>query len=495
MSKDFSPHTVTSDSEGFAPVKEQPSVGASDLYQEWPLGPELEFSEWDQEEEPSKRQGGKLGPITNALLWIEPFWIALLSPLLLLPGQFVSELLHPVLIAALFLFWPVRLLIQHRITPRTPLDTLLALLLLLVPVGIWISPDKNASWIAVGYLLLGVCIYVAIVNWSVTKRHPWLVGLGLCLLGISLAIVGPQILANAPTKLFENPNLQASVNQAREQGLETVNPNILAGGLVFVLPILFALTLQTNLMGGTGDALRDRVTNIVFTIVCGALVLAVGYVLILTQSRGAYIAAALSAWLVLWLRWPRAWFLWIVLIISGIGSISWFGLDNLLGQSKFDHSINSYEGRTEIWIRTIEGLFDYPLTGIGIGTFEETALRLYPFSIYTDKSVPHAHNMLLQIGADLGVFGLAAMVGLLVAVVLMFSQTIQAYRHSRSGVNVAFAIGGIGAIVAMLTHGIFDAALWGTKLSALPWMLYGLAVVLPKTEERKTRRRRRKRSS
>lgn len=494
MSQDFSPHTVTSDTEGFASTKEQPSISASDVYQEWPLGPELEFPEWDQEEQPSKRQAGKLGSVANALLWIEPFWIALLSPLLLLPGQFVSELLHPIIVAGLFLFWPARLLFQHRITPRTPFDILLTLLLLLVPIGIWISPDKNTSWIAAGYLLLGVCIYVAIVNWPITKRYPWLVGLGLCFLGISLAVVGPQILANAPTKLFENPTLQASVNQAREQGLETVNPNILAGGLVFVLPILFALTLQTNLMGGTDDALRDRITSIVLTIVCGAVALAVGYVLILTQSRGAYIAAALSSWLVLWLRWPRAWLLWVVLIISGISGIAWFGLDNLLGQSKFDHSINSYQGRTEIWIRTIESLFDYPFTGIGIGTFGETALRLYPFSIYTDKSAPHAHNMLLQVGADLGLIGLAALIGLLVAVVIMFSQTIQAYRHSRSGINVAFAIGGIGTIVAMLTHGMFDAALWGTKLSALPWMLYGLAVVLPKTDEKQVRRRRRKRS-
>ena len=75
--------------------------------------------------------------------------------------------------------------------------------------------------------------------------------------------------------------------------------------------------------------------------------------------------------------------------------------------------------------------------------------------------------MLLQIGADLGLIGLAAFAGLLVGVVMMFSRVIKTQRNNPSGIYWALAIGGIGAITAMLVHGLFDSALWGTKLSAL----------------------------
>ncbi len=500
MSQEFSPNIVSPDAERAAQPESRPSLDARGAhtradYPGQPFGPEMGFAGTDQRQyEESERQPRQLGKFAYALLWAEPIWIALLTPLLLLPGQFLSELFHPIIVAGLFFFWPARLLLQHRIAPRTSIDFLLALILLLVPVSLWISPDKNVSWVAAGYLLLGVAIYIAIVNWPVTVRYPWLVGVTLCALGLGLAAIGPQILARAPTKLFESPELQVAVVQARESGLETINPNILGGGLVFILPLLFALALQTNLLGGTGDELRDKITSTLFTIVCAALALAVATVLILTQSRGAYVAAALSCWLVLLLRWPRMWLLWVLLLVGGVGGVSWYGADNLLGQSKFDHSINSFEGRTEIWIRTIEGLFDYPLTGIGIGTFSESISRLYPFSLYSAQNQPHAHNMLLQVGADLGLVGLSAIVGLLIGVIMMFSQTIQAYRLSHSGLYVAFAIGGIGAICSMIVHGFFDAALWGTKLSPLPWMLYGLAVILPKQKEKKSRRRRRSRN-
>jgi hypothetical protein len=39
------------------------------------------------------------------------------------------------------------------------------------------------------------------------------------------------------------------------------------------------------------------------------------------------------------------------------------------------------------------------------------------------------------------------------------------------------AAGVLGGMVALLVHGQVDAALWGTKLAFIPWLLFALTVL------------------
>ena len=40
----------------------------------------------------------------------------------------------------------------------------------------------------------------------------------------------------------------------------------------------------------------------------------------------------------------------------------------------------------------------------------------------------------------------------------------------------ALAAGALGGLLAMFVHGIFDAAVWGSKPAIVPWLLIALAV-------------------
>lgn len=63
--------------------------------------------------------------------------------------------------------------------------------------------------------------------------------------------------------------------------------------------------------------------------------------------------------------------------------------------------------RVEIWERTIAMIGDYPLTGVGMSMFY-LAIRDEPYIVtqLANRPPPHAHNALLQVGADLGVPGI-----------------------------------------------------------------------------------------
>jgi len=62
--------------------------------------------------------------------------------------------------------------------------------------------------------------------------------------------------------------------------------------------------------------------------------------------------------------------------------------------------IQGIEGRLEIWNRALAMIQDFPITGIGMGLFGKFADELYPFIHYSPGSIPHAHNVFLQVAVD-----------------------------------------------------------------------------------------------
>ena len=71
-------------------------------------------------------------PFWACIAWLEPFWLALLAPAILLPGRFWAPALQPYLVLALFVFWPLRRLADGRWSVATPLAW---------PVGILMAWD------------------------------------------------------------------------------------------------------------------------------------------------------------------------------------------------------------------------------------------------------------------------------------------------------------------------------------------------------------------
>lgn len=133
-------------------------------------------------------------------------------------------------------------------------------------------------------------------------------------------------------------------------------------------------------------------------------------VLVFTKSRGAWLGlpTGLAVLVILrWSRWGSAAVLVIFLAVSVfLASHIDLAQDLLAGGGAYS-TITSLQGREEIWTRAIAQIKDFPLTGMGMGTFPQVSRALYPYFILTTGENPHAHNLYLQIAVDLGLLGLA----------------------------------------------------------------------------------------
>lgn len=406
------------------------------------------------------------------LTWYEPCWLLLLGSFVILPGKVLPLPWHPYLVVALFLFWPLRWLHRHQqqrdqyqqgnrsvsLAFAQPSTLAVMVILLWLPINLWASADRRGSWVAAGYLLWGIALFVALLNWPPVQRHPQRIAWLLLLCGVGLALVSPPLVAwKAEFRLFHLPLYDKLTTLPIDLG-ETIHANVLAGVLVLVLPLLLALALQKS-------------SQILFSL----LFLFVAGVLVLTQSRGGYVAVAVALPLVVILRWPRLWYGLLPTLILVMLLIRWVGVPFLLDQLSTDSSLGGWEGRLDIWQNSLHALADFAFTGIGIGTFTLVMPLLYPLQV-SIEGYPHAHNLFLQIGLDLGLPGLIAYVAILINLFVMLISTLRS-RHTLP-LHRTLAIGATGSLVGMLVHGLLDAVTWGTKLAFVPWVLFALITQL-----------------
>lgn len=422
--------------------------------------------------------------IGYGFLWLEPLWLALLAPSLLLRDLLWDPWLHPWLILALFVFWPFRLLLTGRLAPATPITWPALCLLVWTPVGLVNALDWERSWHAIGFIAYGLALLLALLNWPPTQHRPWLIAAFLGIGGIGLALLGPMILPSLPQEFFVfSDELARSKPADLFNAGETINPNVLAGGLLLPIPLLTALALRS-------DIVRRRWLPSLLLLPTLLILSA----LLLAQSRGAYLAVVVGLLLVLTLRWPWA---GVIFLIGGIAAgsvLSMEGVILLIEAIGSDGSVTSFSGRWEIWTRAAQAIGDFALTGIGIDSFAYVIPALYPY-VEIHTPIDHAHNLFLQVGVDLGVPGLffycwlwgAALWifitilrhgGLLSAAAGENRRSRRRTLHRQAMLRLALASGGLCATVAMFVHGMVDAVTWGTKLAFFSWLLLALAGVL-----------------
>ena len=229
-----------------------------------------------------------------------------------------------------------------------------------------------------------------------------------------------------------------------------------------------------------------------------AFVLAVSTLLIastflLTQSRSGYIGFVVVSIVMLLILLDSRWrwvFLSSLVLTTVLLAFLWqperllegsFG-SNLSGNSAL--SLDSLEGRMELWSRAIYGIQDFPFTGMGLNTFRRVVHVLYPlFLIGPDVDIGHAHNEYLQAALDLGIPGLIAFLALYIGAFWMLLAVWKATRDSAgtwsspagSGfLTKALVLGLGGGLLAHMVFGLTDATALGAKPGILFWMLLGL---------------------
>ena len=375
----------------------------------------------------------------------------------------------------------VRLLLTGRIWTRTPIDWPLAIICLMGLVSLGITALPEVTHDAFVYLVAGAATLTAALEWSTSPKRLTCALLGFGIVGFGLVMLSPLVARLlAARSLAIVPQAPDQLKELFDRGATAVNPNILGGAMALIIPILLAFALRRP------PSRRALIAQVA----AGMLLLALSLAAALTHARGAYVGVATGCAVVAFLTERRS--LWLVpigiaAILIGIWQIGW---PNVVDWILSTGANTSLEGRLEVWSRALYMLQDFPFTGVGMGAFNQVANILYPFFLVgPDTQIPHAHNLFLQVGVDLGLPGLIAYLALLGLCTWMALDVCRTSRRlareelapqARAfwALALPLSIGLLGGQVALIAHGLLDAATWGVKPALLAWAMWGLTAGL-----------------
>ena len=447
-------------------------------------------------ETPGATLAGRWSRLGAAVGRVELWWVLAALPLLLFPSRY-----SPWALSSLALLWVLRWAATGHLTVRTPVDAPALVLVLLLPISWYFSADKAMTDPALYRLISGVALFYAVLNWAAparrlegvlpsSARRPQaescrrfgrevsrfaarrlaVAAALLVLLGLGLAAIAPFAPVSwSSGKWFDAPAILARLRLGGHVWIqEDINANVLAGGLILIWPVAAAL-LPARI---GGDGLAQALLRLGLA---GSLA-AMSAILLLTQSRGAWLALGLALAVMGVLRFPalRGWALLsgvtVLFLLWRSGPQQWQRWGDALSNTG---AITSLAGRQEAWSRAIYMIQDFAYTGIGMGTFDLVQPLLYPFFLHSGL-IHHVHNLYLQVAVDLGLPGLIAYLA------LCLGSLYAAWRvwRASNGPFAALALGLLGSQVAWLALGWFEAGIWVSKLAFLPWWVAGLTAAL-----------------
>jgi putative inorganic carbon (hco3(-)) transporter len=254
-------------------------------------------------------------------------------------------------------------------------------------------------------------------------------------------------------------------------------PNPFAGYLATILPLALVL------------ALRRRQPRL--ALLAAAAVAGTGAGILLSLSRGAWVGvlAALGTMLVTWgptsRRWlaPGAGTLMLLVLLTATNLVPGGWSDRLVAVAEnfgiFDVRTVEVTGenfavveRMAHWQAAWFMLLEHPLLGVGVGNYA-AAYDEYALPGWSE-ALGHAHNYYLNMAAEAGLLGLAALLFLLVEI---FRSLARGLRIQRPGsFRHALLVGLLGSFIVLCVHNLFDNLL----VHGMPvqvGLLMGLAAV------------------
>ncbi len=180
--------------------------------------------------------------------------------------------------------------------------------------------------------------FYTIVNWSRSLKRSYLLLSILALLGILLSLFALVSVEWSPTKL------QLVALQLRNwfpiAVSDTVHPNVMAGTLLLFAPIVCAMVVFNR-----WASLANREKKFAF-ILCWVALLAITPIILLTASRGAWIAFITVMALLLSMRWKWGFLVFVALVGSAVLLPYFFAPYDLLGTALENQTLGSLMARS-----------------------------------------------------------------------------------------------------------------------------------------------------
>ena len=346
---------------------------------------------------------------------------------------------------------------------RTPFDLAVLGLLFMIAVTIVITALPDITRPQVYRLIAGIGLFYAIINWGNTYHKLQKISVYIIIAGSFLAVFG---LVNTRWILDKLPLLPGSLYTSLPRLLsDTIHPNVLAGNLIILIPVILSFPLFNW---------RDLGSKERFIYLSGSFFCTL--VVFFTQSRGAIFAILILLACLVSLRWRYGWLVIVLLVVFTAFILSSYGVSSLIDtQNLSGDSAAKLEGRIEIWSRGLYMVADFPFTGTGMGLYGYMADTLYPFFINAPDSVPHAHNLFLQIAVDLGLPGLISWLS--AYLIALITSWILYYKNRGNIWLAGYAAGLFTSQVALGVHGLTNSVTWGmVKPAPIVWGLWGMII-------------------
>ncbi|MYD93524.1 MAG: O-antigen ligase family protein [Chloroflexi bacterium] len=247
-----------------------------------------------------------------------------------------------------------------------------------------------------------------------------------------------------------------------------IGPNQIGGALALLAPLGLALSLDET--GSSKNVRRLAAVTVALAIT----------VLLLTQSRSAYVGALLGLTLVGWWRVGRtAWLRrplgrTVLHVALGLGLALLVAVITSTWLAPLDSTSDTLTGRLRIWTASVLLIGEYLYTGVGPGQFTLVLRAAFPdIGASVAPHIPHAHNFVLQALLDLGLPG-SVLLGLLIALVVR--GLILTARDSRDSSIQLLAVGLAGSLLAFFVYGLTDTIAPGARGGLPFWLVLGLGL-------------------
>jgi len=398
---------------------------------------------------------------TNRLLEYE-FWLVGFAVLI----SIIWTSFLPFTLVISFSFWIMRGLNRGYLTIHTPSDLSIGLFCLMVFVSLIATTFPEKTIPQIFRALSGVLLFYAIVNWTNSKPRIRLVFLILILAGIILSLFAPFSVSWSTSKLLFIPG--SIYERFAAIVSDTVHPNVMGGNLVLLLPLPLSI-----LIFGWKDIRRGE------RIISGLAVVLMTIVIILTKSRGTWVALIAVLMLITVLRWRFGWIFIIFAAFFLIIAISFMGWPDFIEAITANDALIGIEGRIDIWSRAVFMIQDFPLTGTGFGMFMDVADKLYKFFLFSPGKIIHAHNLFLQIAVDVGLPGLITWIAIFLSFCLINWRIFRYAVNEGNTLQAGIGVGLLCSSVALAVHGITDAVTWGfIRTAPMVWAIWGVSVTI-----------------
>jgi len=241
------------------------------------------------------------------------------------------------------------------------------------------------------------------------------------------------------------------------------DPHMFSFYLGLILPLVIVL-------------FKDRISKLLI-----GLYFVVFIVLLLTFSRGAYLAIIVTFLVLFILLWrflkqkklALLFILSLLILIIPVTPIS----DRFYSSFNLDEGSNM--GRLEMWQQAGQvGLGNF-WTGVGLGNYS-----LEVNSSLDYRNPVTAHNLYLDIFSEMGILALIVLLVLILGTIYYLFKSI---RCSGDSDKKYLAVALIGSLVYFLTHSFFETAVYQPSVLALLMIILGLSTYVIKNNKDEVR--------